>query len=54
MMRSLFAFIVGVYVGQEYGNLIPNVRKKTLEMFEEFKYTDFYKKLSEEIKNKDK
>mgnify|MGYP000105742325 CR=1 FL=1 len=45
MMRSIFAFLVGVYVGQEYDNLIPNVKQKTFQIFEEFKSTDFYKNI---------
>jgi uncharacterized membrane-anchored protein YhcB (DUF1043 family) len=49
-MRLLIAFVVGIYVGQEYGRLLPNVRNKTMEIFEELKNTDLYKKVREDVK----
>ena len=52
MIRTLCVFIFGVYVGQEYGNLIPNVKNKTCEVFENFKTTDLYKKVNEDLKKK--
>jgi len=50
MIRTLCVFIFGVYVGQEYGNLIPNVKSKTYEVFENFKTTELYKKINEDLK----
>jgi len=50
MFRTIAVFILGVYIGQEYGNVIPNVKIKGNEMFEEFTHTNFYKKLSEDFK----
>lgn len=50
MFRTIAVFILGVYVGQEYGNVIPNVKSKGSEMFDEFSQTNFYKKLSEDFK----
>jgi hypothetical protein len=50
MMRILIVFIAGVYIGQEYGNTIPNVKIKSYELYESFKRTEFYKKISEDFK----
>lgn len=50
MVRLLVSFVLGVYVGQEYGKFIPNVRDKAYEVFEEFKDTDLYKKICEDVK----
>lgn len=50
MIRSLVAFVLGVYVGQEYGNIIPNVKNKTYELLEDFKKTEFYKDVYSDIK----
>lgn len=50
MFQSIVSFLFGVYIGQEFGNNIPNVKNKTLEMLKEFEKTEFY---SNYIKNKD-
>lgn len=39
MIRYIIIFLTGVFVGQEYGDVIPNVRLKTIEMYREFKKT---------------
>lgn len=52
MLRSLFIFAVGVYIGQEYGTLIPNVKIKTYEAFDNIRRTELYKKMCEDIHNK--
>jgi hypothetical protein len=54
MIRSLVIFAFGVYVGQEYGGLIPNVKLKTYEILDNFTQTDLYKKICDDIRNKDK
>lgn len=46
-MRSLLAFIFGVYVGQEYGKMIPNVKMKTYELLESLRETDLYRDITE-------
>ncbi len=51
MLQSIMSFLLGVYVGQEFGNNIPNVKNKTIELLHEFEKTDFYKNY---IKNKEK
>ena len=50
MMRITFAFLLGVYIGQEYGNDIPSVNKKTLEIIQIFRNTEIYGMLSRDIK----
>jgi hypothetical protein len=52
MLRSLVIFMVGVYVGQEYGSSIPSVKEKSYEMFEQFRTTDLYKKICEDVRKK--
>ena len=52
MLRTVFFFLVGVYVGQEYGNEIPSVKRYTYEMIDKFRGTDLYKKVCEDIKKK--
>lgn len=49
MIRITFVFLLGVYIGQEYGNNIPNVSKKSLEIFELFKNTEIYGILSRDL-----
>jgi len=36
-MRSLVAFILGVFIGQEYGNLIPNIKNESIKFLENIK-----------------
>ena len=36
-MRSLLAFLLGVYVGQEYGNLLPSLKNESIKMYENIK-----------------
>lgn len=50
MFRTIAVFILGVYVGQEYGNLIPNVKVKGEEFYDNLLETEFYKKISEDFK----
>lgn len=49
MIRIIGVFLLGVYIGQEYGNKIPNVSKKSLEIFELFKNTEIYGILSRDL-----
>jgi len=52
MLRTVFVFLVGVYIGQEYGNEIPSVKKYTNSMIDKFRTTDLYKKVCEDLKKK--
>ena len=48
-MKNIIIFLFGVYIGQEFGETIPNVKKKSVEMYDNFIKTDFYKKLKEDM-----
>jgi len=52
MLRLLGAFFLGVYVGQEYGKQIPNVKNTSLELYGEFQKTELYQSLDEKLKKK--
>lgn len=52
MIRTVFVFLIGVYIGQEYGNEIPSVRLHTYDMIDKFKSTELYKKIIEDIKGR--
>lgn len=57
MIRIIGVFLLGVYIGQEYGKDIPNVNKKTLEIMQLFRNTEIYGMLSrdlEKIKDNEK
>jgi hypothetical protein len=42
MFQNIISFLVGVYVGQEFGQQIPNVKDKTIEIYKEFQKTEFF------------
>ena len=42
MFQNVISFLFGVYIGQEFGPQIPNVKEKTIEIYSEFKKTEFY------------
>lgn len=52
MVKYSIAFLLGVYVGQQYGNALPNLKKKYEEIYENFKQSEFYKKINEDINKK--
>jgi len=42
-----FGFLIfGVYIGQEYGNQIPNVKTQVNKYYEEFQKSELYKNLT--------
>ena len=43
MIQNICSFIFGVYIGQEFGTYIPNVKNKSIELFNDFKKTELYK-----------
>ena len=47
MLKILIALVTGIYIGQEYSVLIPNVKNETVKKYEEFKNSDLYKKLEQ-------
>jgi len=34
-MRSLVAFLLGVFIGQEYGTLIPNLKNESIKLYQQ-------------------
>lgn len=52
MLKYSIAFLLGVYVGQQYGTALPNLKKKSEEIYENFKKSDFYKKVNDDINKK--
>jgi hypothetical protein len=52
MFQSIVSFLFGVYIGQEFGNNIPNVKNKTIEILKEFEKTEFYSNYIKRDKNK--
>lgn len=51
-IKYTVTFLAGVYIGQEYGKTIPNVKQYTLELYEKFTQTDFYKQVSKDMNKK--
>lgn len=49
IIKHTITFLFGIYVGQEYGKYIPNVKNKTMKYIVEIKSSDFYKKLEEDF-----
>jgi hypothetical protein len=50
MFRTTLVFLFGVYIGQEYGDVLPSVKGKTYEVVEKMTQTAFYKKLENEMR----
>lgn len=44
-MWNVGFLVFGIYLGQEYGNHIPNVKIQMNKYFDEFQKSDFYKNL---------
>ena len=42
MIQNIISFIFGVYIGQEFGNNIPNVRNKSIEIWKELEKNKFF------------
>ena len=42
MIQTVICFFLGIHIGQEYGNQIPNVRDMSNNLLKEFQKTDFY------------
>jgi Tfp pilus assembly protein PilP len=37
-MRSLVALLFGIYIGQEYGRLIPNLKNESIKLYEKLEH----------------
>jgi hypothetical protein len=42
MFQNIISFLFGVYIGQEFGQHVPNVKDKSFELLKEFEKTEFY------------
>ncbi len=51
-LKYTITFIAGIYIGQEYGNTLPSVKKYTRNVYESFTHTDFYKKIKNDFNKK--
>ena len=51
MFRTLIVFTFGVFLTQEYGDVIPNVKMETLKFYHQMIKSEFYNKLNENFKN---
>ena len=52
IIKYTITFLLGVYAGQEYGSVIPNVKDKTCEVYNNFKNTELYKKIEQDFYRK--
>lgn len=50
IVKYTITFLAGVYIGQEYGKTIPNVKDYSKELYNNFLNTDFYKRVSDDWK----
>ncbi len=50
MLRYTSTFILGIFIGQEYGKNIPNIKKSTIEIIKEIKKSEIYKILNDQEK----
>jgi hypothetical protein len=51
-IKYTITFLAGVYIGQEYGSTVPKVKDYTLELYDRFRQTEFYKQVSKDINKK--
>ena len=50
IVKYTITFLAGVYIGQEYGKTIPNVKDYSKELYSSFLNTEFYKRISDDWK----
>lgn len=49
MLYSLIIFFLGISIGQEYNDTLPSVKNLTLEMYNTFTTSNFYKKIKDDF-----
>ena len=49
MLRLTVALIIGMILAQEYGNLIPNIKDKIVDIYSTTVNSDFYKKFKSDL-----
>lgn len=47
MLYDLFILLLGIAIGQEYNESLPNIKNSSLKMYNNFIKSDFYKKIKE-------
>lgn len=52
MFRTLIVFTFGLFLGQEYGTVLPNVKLEGLHFFHQILKSDFYKNLKDDYNKK--
>jgi hypothetical protein len=52
LIKYTITFLAGVYIGQEYGGTIPSVKTYSINLYDKFKQTEFYKQVSKDINKK--
>jgi hypothetical protein len=50
MLRYTGTFIFGIFLGQEYGKSIPNIKKTTIEVIKEIKKSEIYRIINDQEK----
>ena len=48
MLKYASSFIFGIFIGQEYGNKIPNIKSSTIEIIKEIKKSEIYKTINDQ------
>lgn len=54
MFRTLIAFTLGVYFGQEFPTVLPNVKNEGIILYNQILRSEFYKKLKSDFDNNNK
>jgi len=49
---NLGILVTGIFIGQEYKESIPNIKKTSIKLYQYFKNTDLYKELNIDDKKK--
>ena len=52
MFRTLIVFTFGIFIGQEYNEVLPNVKIEGLNMFHKIITSDFYKRIKNDFNKK--
>lgn len=52
MFRTVLVFTFGVFLGQEFGTVLPNVKNEGLIFYNQILKSDFYKKLKDDYNKK--
>jgi hypothetical protein len=54
MFKSLLAFTFGLFLGQEFGSVLPNVKNEGIILYNQILRSEFYKKLRNDFDNNNK